>query len=157
MKLLFTNILIVGALSVTAQYGIPVQISISKDVPVYVTNARPQFSTSMQYMMDTAQYQGIDVHVDVTSIEYYPAGQYKDSAGIVTVGQAVGLMTVPGRAGKLSYLLNGLNIMRTNSDEVFVIRFKQRGDKIVCTTQFISRAKLLRLSRKMDVQVINYI
>lgn len=157
MKLLFTTILAIVAMSVIAQNGTPTGVTTSKDVPVYVANARPQFSTTLQYMMDTAQYQGIDVKVNTTSIEYYRAGQYKDSIGIVTVGQAVGLMVVPGRVGKLFLLLNGLNIMRTNSDNVFVLRFQKRRGEIICTTQFISRRKLLRLSKKMDVQVINYI
>lgn len=157
MKLLFTNILVAVALSATAQNGIPVQVTLSKDLPIYVTNAHPKFSTKMQTMMDTAQYVDIDIRVDTTSTEYYKAGQYRDSVGIVTVGQAVGLMVVPGRVGKLKLLLNGLNIMRTNSGKVFVIRFKQRGGKIVCITEFISRKKLLKVSKKNDIQVINYI
>lgn len=133
------------------------RITASPNLPMYVIHANPKFSTKMQTMMDTAQYVDTHIRVDTTSIEYYKAGQYRDSIGIVTVGQAVGLMVVPGRVRKLSLLLNGLNIMRTNSDKVFVIRFKERRGKIVCTTEFISRKKLLRLSKKKDVQVINYI
>lgn len=121
-----------------------------------VLYADPFVSTRIKNKIDGGERSHAVISVS-PKIQIYPLRTYYATATALTIADALSQAVLQARKHPL--LLNGLNIVGSNSAKVAVLRFKPRYGifgKVVCRPHIYSWKKVIRLNQRMPVQIFIY-
>ncbi|MBP6904553.1 MAG: hypothetical protein KBB91_00665 [Candidatus Pacebacteria bacterium] len=121
-----------------------------------VLYANPFVSTRIKNKIDAGERSHAVISPS-PKIQMYPLRTYRATTTALTIADALSQAVLQIRKHPL--LLNGLNIVESNSTKVAVVRFTPRYGifgKVVCRPHVYSWKKVIRLNKRIPVQIFIY-